>query len=519
MRPTIPSRIRLTGYLTLTFCLLMGVASSVSGQTPWQKLDNADTALRDDRQEGVDVLSPKAFKRAFEILEKAKKQFAKDGKVSELQRHLQAFTDARNAARYNANTAKRTVPAVIRARTGAIRANAPEVAVKLFTDGEKEFKELIDRIEQGKLAEAVKRGPATETKFRDAELEAIKISTINVAKEKLKEAERTKAREYAPISYRRADSLITATDRLLSENRYAGKQATQMSHEAEYQARLSIYLTTLTREAQERKDIRERQFLKTSARVSRIARELGVDATYDEGYQEITKAMLFAVKNLKQENLTLSKEVAQRNQTIETLRKNLGETSETMQQDLEETNQHLAALKRQLSEREAGLLAQIEQTQQQLATERRKLSVKHAFEQKIKNVETIFTAEEAAVLQERGNLIIRLYGLNFKSGQSVIQPEYFGLLSKIQRAIREFPRCEIAVEGHTDGVGYQEFNQTLSEDRAAAVREYLLANMGLEPNSVNAVGYGPSRPIANNATPEGRAKNRRIDIVITPHKN
>jgi OOP family OmpA-OmpF porin len=72
----------------------------------------------------------------------------------------------------------------------------------------------------------------------------------------------------------------------------------------------------------------------------------------------------------------------------------------------------------------------------------------------------------------------------------------------------------VTIEGHTDSYGGDDLNQKLSEDRANAVRQYFIANMNLKAEDVEAVGYGESRPIANNETPEGRARNRRIDIVI-----
>ena len=74
----------------------------------------------------------------------------------------------------------------------------------------------------------------------------------------------------------------------------------------------------------------------------------------------------------------------------------------------------------------------------------------------------------------------------------------------------------VTIEGHTDSYGGDQLNMQLSTDRAAAVKQYLLANMGIEPYRIQAVGYGEDRPIANNETAEGRAKNRRIDIVISP---
>ncbi len=80
-----------------------------------------------------------------------------------------------------------------------------------------------------------------------------------------------------------------------------------------------------------------------------------------------------------------------------------------------------------------------------------------------------------------------------------------------------FPESRVRVEGHTDSHGTDAANLKLSSERAQAVRQYLVANMGMDISRIEAVGYGESRPVATNETAEGRARNRRIDVVITPN--
>jgi OOP family OmpA-OmpF porin len=144
-----------------------------------------------------------------------------------------------------------------------------------------------------------------------------------------------------------------------------------------------------------------------------------------------------------------------------------------------------------------------------------KLDRKHEQETTIKKISAMFTEEEGSVLREGDKIIIRLYGLTFPVGKSIILPQYQSLLSKVQEAIRQFPRSRISVEGHTDSQGSDEGNQSLSEKRANAVAEYLMASMNVE-FPINSEGFGETRPVASNDSPEGRAQNRRIDIVITP---
>ncbi|MDB4308266.1 OmpA family protein, partial [Gammaproteobacteria bacterium] len=112
------------------------------------------------------------------------------------------------------------------------------------------------------------------------------------------------------------------------------------------------------------------------------------------------------------------------------------------------------------------------------------------------------------------DMIMRLIGLSFPVGSATIQTEYFGILRQVQEAISIFPNSPIVIEGHTDAQGADNLNMQLSQERADAVRQYLIANLGLDPKRVQAIGYGKNRPIASNETTEGRAQNRRIDVVI-----
>jgi len=127
----------------------------------------------------------------------------------------------------------------------------------------------------------------------------------------------------------------------------------------------------------------------------------------------------------------------------------------------------------------------------------------------------MFTPAEGEALLGENRLILRLVGLTFASGSAEIRPDNFSLLTKVQRVIREFPESAITVEGHTDSQGNEAMNQELSRRRAIAVREYLLSNIAMSADRITAVGYGESRPVAPNDAEAGRARNRRIEIMLS----
>jgi outer membrane protein OmpA-like peptidoglycan-associated protein len=168
----------------------------------------------------------------------------------------------------------------------------------------------------------------------------------------------------------------------------------------------------------------------------------------------------------------------------------------------------------QLKAEIASLQEKYDVVQEEATISSAELAKKKEHEAKIEKIKTIFTPEEAKIAFDGDNLVIRLHGLNFPSGKAIIQPEYFSLLAKVQDALKVFPDRHILMEGHTDSRGNANTNQRLSEERASAVREYIIANMGINREQITSVGYGASKPVASNKTSEGRALNRRIDIVL-----
>jgi OOP family OmpA-OmpF porin len=95
-----------------------------------------------------------------------------------------------------------------------------------------------------------------------------------------------------------------------------------------------------------------------------------------------------------------------------------------------------------------------------------------------------------------------------------IKPQYHQELANFATFMKEYPGVKVEIDGHTDSIGSEKYNQKLSQRRAEAVRMYLVQKLGMNPSMLTAVGFGESKPIASNDTEEGRAKNRRIEAVL-----
>ena len=124
------------------------------------------------------------------------------------------------------------------------------------------------------------------------------------------------------------------------------------------------------------------------------------------------------------------------------------------------------------------------------------------------------------VKQETRGTVITLSGsVIFPSGGSELLPSARSRLSEVATALSQGEATSaIVVEGHTDSRGSAAMNQELSLKRASAVRDSLVSQ-GVAANRVSVMGYGPSRPVADNTTDAGRANNRRVEIVIQPKAN
>jgi outer membrane protein OmpA-like peptidoglycan-associated protein len=105
------------------------------------------------------------------------------------------------------------------------------------------------------------------------------------------------------------------------------------------------------------------------------------------------------------------------------------------------------------------------------------------------------------------------HGIFFATGSDRIRPESTPTLEEIGAMLRDHADLRLGIEGHTDSDGEESYNQTLSERRAAAVKAFIVEAYGIEPDRLQVAGFGESRPVADNTTPQGRQLNRRVELL------
>ncbi|WP_374030026.1 OmpA family protein [Bdellovibrio bacteriovorus] len=160
---------------------------------------------------------------------------------------------------------------------------------------------------------------------------------------------------------------------------------------------------------------------------------------------------------------------------------------------------------------------QLEQSQSQLsATEAEKMELQKQADLNAaaSKLRTQFKPNEAEVYVENNKVMLRLKNVQFPSAKATLGPKSQAALRKVDTALAEVKPSKITVEGHTDSTGSYEKNKELSAQRAEAVEKFLVSQGVVSEGQVEAVGMGPEKPVSDNSTAQGRAQNRRIDLLI-----
>jgi len=283
------------------------------------------------------------------------------------------------------------------------------------------------------------------------------------------------------------NELLAEAEQLLDEDRYNTKRARLLAQQATEEAGHSIFIAESVWMVRDKQLTLEEFVLKWEERLQRVAESAGVTLEMDRSIDDV------AAK--------LASRVAQLNRSEQSLR-----------EDFADARQYIAAQEeeiRDLDQKIRGASAERETLVLELEAQART-------REQILQLQNMFEDHEALIMRESNVVILRLVGLQVESGSADIDTGNQQLLDKIERAIDIYPRCEVVVEGHTDSSGDDALNMRLSQERAESVMTFLTVNGHIPRYRISAVGYGATRPIANNKTKAGRDRNRRIDLLIIP---
>jgi outer membrane protein OmpA-like peptidoglycan-associated protein len=201
--------------------------------------------------------------------------------------------------------------------------------------------------------------------------------------------------------------------------------------------------------------------------------------------------------------------------------------AERMKQEAEKAAAEAARQKQEADQATASAVAQQQAAQAAAAQAARDQAAAEAETQKARQAAAQAEAEKAqlraqllaqlnSILQTRDSargLIVNMSDVLFDTGRYTLKPGAREKLAKISGIVLAHAGLSLQIEGHTDSVGGDDFNQQLSERRADSVRDFL-AEQGVAPSSITARGFGKMQPVASNDTAEGRQRNRRVELVV-----
>ena len=289
----------------------------------------------------------------------------------------------------------------------------------------------------------------------------------------------------------------------------AARGATQMAEDAR--------VLTLRKKEAEREEAARRAAAEAQAKAQADAAAARQDAEQAQAQADQSAREQAAAEQARAQAEQQQAELQAQQQQIEAQAAAAQEAADDALGKLQDAQNQLAEAEQQRQQAEAQ--AQQYQTQAQQAqfeaqqAEREKQQVIQQQEQ----LRARLREQLNQVLQTRDTargLIVSMPDVLFAFGKYTLKPEARERLAKISGIILAYPDLKLQIEGHTDSIGSDEYNQELSEKRADTVKAYLISN-GVSPDSVSAQGFGKADPVADNSTASGRKLNRRVDMVVS----
>ncbi|WP_238701826.1 OmpA family protein [Mariprofundus erugo] len=446
-------------------CIASGVVSALMFITPVLSVTAAES--RSMLEEAEAVRAPELSPLAYQL---AKEAYAQH-KSSE------ADLEAQKAIN-NSLTMSSHFQTLIESRDRMHAAGAREIRRDLADRAEEAFEKVVAAVEEGNLHRAAKESGNAELLTYQAEVVAAREQLTRPIARAIAEARKADGGRYAPKAFAGASEGLKQVERLVS------------SHPA---ARGQLYNES-----------------RNSIALAGKAEQIGVQGRLLHKKPAMVEEWLDSRQhdlNVIAEHLHITTDKETTDEQVALIMQAIDQMKSGYEAELADASEQINRLQGHVSELDAA--------RSSLDEARYKLQLKRDAEAKIAQLAKLFNPDQVELfLTTDADVIIRMKAMNFPSGSTIIPTESYELLELTGKAIDLFANRAIRIEGHTDSIGNDEYNQQLSERRAMTVREYFEARFGENHREITAVGFGEDHPIANNEKAEGRRSNRRIDIVL-----
>jgi OmpA-OmpF porin, OOP family len=448
------------------------------------------------RMEKADILSPVNFSEGEKAYKQAMDSFNAGKSLEAIKKSLETATGYIKKATDNIELSKLTLGKLLAAREDAINASATKYALDDFKSADGFFADAAKQVESGNVTKARKLAEKAEPIFRKAEAKAIKEGLLGDVKNLARTAQEKDAKANAPKTLKSAEKKLADAEAFIDSKDYNIEIAKKKVEESRYEYEHSLRITENVNSAKKGKLSMEEIYLNNENNLGEISKSLGIASDFDKGGDYQLKSIVAAIDR--------------NNKDREDLNQRLSKSNIEYENKLSDLNKQITDKDKEI----ASLKGKTETEAEKLNTLKQKLEKDNQAKERYETIRGLFAAKEGQVLKDGNDIVLQLYGLTFPSGKSTVEVENYDLLAKVQKSIREFPGARVVVEGHTDSLGDKKQNEILSEDRAKAIMKYLVSNNAVEESKISSIGFGDTRPFASNKSPDGRAKNRRISIII-----
>ncbi len=465
-------------------------------QQQYPPITQLEQAVQAAQVNNVSVLAPQGYKSAERQLADAYKA-AQKGQTAAANNAAKQGLDSMAQAQRDATNSADILSEVMDARGKALRAGAQDLYPKNLSELEEDLRDTAAMVEKGEIEQAKQERPELRQAYADLELKSVKEGTVQRAKAAISRAKDNDAHKLAPKTFKSAQESLAASISILEADRTARDRAEAAARQALINAERSETVSEMVRDFDRRDSTPEDVVLWHQAELAKIAAPLNKTLTFNEPNKQTVAALQQDISTLVEDRQRL----AAASGTLMSADATIAQLKEQHAQEIKQLKQKQEQQIAQLKSEFAGEKTELTQAQKER-------------EERFKRIQQMFSKDEATVYRQGDNVLISVQGFKFPPGSSEIQPQNFGIMNKIVQGITAFNATKVQVAGHTDATGSNEINLNLSEQRAQNVARFLTDVGHIPSEKIVAEGYGSQKPVATNATPQGRAENRRIEVLI-----
>lgn len=463
--------------LLLVASLMISACTSVKyNRSQVLSRENNISLLKNGLDQGIanqlNLLAPNDFEKAQRLFKKALSEAERSKDPNAGNNTAQEGLSLLAKAETSAESARNILSDALSAKKAAEEAHAPELFSSEFESLESKLKHAGKALEEGNKKEAIEKNSYLANEFSALQLKSLKLTVSEQAEKDYNEAVQAGANRLAPITLKNAENELKIAKKILDVEKENYGKAQFHAERAQNLALRARYISDIVAQFKTDNLTNEQIVLWYQDQLSKIHSPMPEQISFAEPNREVVSGfennLAIHINNLK-----------------------------------------IAEARALMAEKKLGILSEKLQ-----AGPGRTLLEQATWEENFREISSSFSKGEAEVLKRNNDIIIRAYGFYFPVGQTEVLPKNYELLNKILMAILKFPRSNIEVVGHTDSSGSKSLNMKLSEKRAKNIAEFLIKLGGIDSARVSGVGVGDTQPIASNETKEGRAENRRIEIII-----